>query len=303
MGLQKLESTTTVYYSTPIEARPLSWRRGETRREGKALRFITDGTIGTDSLPREFFNHQLLECDAKNADALAAFVSEWGAPYSPYRFDAHCIYSPPDFEGGRVKHNQLGKKHKAAVEETNPYIDDGWLAYDAISLSEAAATIELLQSFVYLMHDTIRARYDADNSPCAGRSANEERAAHLAQQFRDSARAINAAACHPMQIVANDFLRVDIRQDFPRGLTSAICNQIIEAVNDDVSPWRACKSCGHIFKRKQGGSEKADSDSAYCCKKCADRQRQREYRAKKRKAAQPKGSEHRGKAKGGVDNG
>lgn len=209
-----------------------------------------------DRLPVEFFNHQLMECDAADPDALASFVSAWGLPFHPSRFD-------PEYKAGKawpaIRETEALKDQEPNSRSTS---GGAWLA---ITAAEARATVELLQGVVLQIREYVRGA--ADDIPDLG--------------------AVNAGACSLWRAVYLG--QIDKENAYStRGLTNAICNQIMEAIADTQTPWVECKSgCGAVFKQKQPADpakHPRKRPSEFCSEKCKNRQGQRDKREKRKQA-------------------
>ena len=280
-----LERKTKVYrHGTPVSICPYTWRRFNVSVDGQALRLKrlkdsgTENCITLDELPREFFNHQLLECKTRNDDgsfdthSLAAFVEAWGLPLSPYRFCNRSYVAPDD-------------ELAAAMELTDSMNADGPMR--ALSIAEAALTIECLQHAVYLIHEAIRAN-DSDE----GLGPLDDVSLDLIIALYP----IDLAARLPVVI----FPHVGAEHMEQRGVTAAICTQIVETIADKDTPWRECAApdCNKrfgvpvIFKYQQNDKEDAqrNPNAEYCSVKCRERRKKQRQRAARREA--------NGKAKG-----
>ena len=210
------------------------------------------------SLPVEFFNHQLMECNPEDEGDLRRFLSEWGFPYHPFTGGV-----PECVSDGAVDEWVDASGETAALAFSYVRKFPRGSAGDVISACEARSSIRRLQDAVTSICDFLK-----------GVSGDVEEALGI----------INSATCNPC-IAAHGA----IYDGMPYGsrfskvglLTPAICNQIVETLADDA-PWRecACDGCGRIFKRKQtDGVLTPSRDSIYCCKKCEERQKKRNQRA------------------------
>ena len=144
-----------------------------------------------------------------------------------------------------------------------PWMPPVWANGCAISTTEAALCLEMLQTSVTALMERIRDGAQISNA-----------------QFEP----FNACTMNPLRLATTapgaKALGGHGVQDAYLSLTAAICNQVVDTFADDT-PWRecACVGCGRIFKRKQGKANKPTSDSYYCCKRCEERQKKRNQSA------------------------
>lgn len=261
--------------------------------------------LDLDSLPIEFFNHQLFETytnkkNESSPDSTLQFMEEWGLLFSPLRNNWACL-------GGW---QFLETMSMQGVKETDFLLNRvPELQGKAVSKLEADITRIVLQEIVYFLRKYIR-------------SGNTDSVS--LQMIREP---LNAASCYPFQLVnpSADGIEdafLDAREIFKRLnkeatseevelldsfieegqrriarlmdrsldemglLTSAICNQIIQSIHNTDLPWRECayEKCKAIFKYSQSSAQTPNGDSAYCCPKHSDNQRQiRRYRKLKDK--------------------
>ena len=217
------------------------------------------GEMLARDLPTEFFNHELMACDCDDFQSLQDFVTRWGFPYSPYR------YSP---FGARLLRRGRGRRTATdAMELTDSLRRD---FHAVISLAEVKHAIGSLQWVVAEMRNSV-----------------------VGKEFANFTPLLNAATCNALSAsVVTDskpgVARMFVTDSKPgvywetERLTSAVCNQMVEAMADEA-PWRicACEGCGIPFKRKQSRDSNADSrkNSKYCSEACQQRQKKRNMRA------------------------
>lgn len=208
-----------------------------------------------NSLPTEFYAHQLLEVDTGNRASVHGFVRSWGLPFSPLRYSECCVCPSSELEErGRMgieRTNELGSRYSVAYAER------------IISFEEAAATIDLLQAVTYQLFAVILAEVEGR---CFEKGFCSD--------------PINAVSCNGLLLESMPSSTCTRPGYVPLGsLTSAIANQMIEVINDHAE-WKicACDGCGKPFKHKQTERKNPDSKSIYCCQKCAERQRKRNQR-------------------------
>lgn len=336
-----LKEKTVVYEETPDVIEPISWRKfdaieeityeidtsdlefqyelienavGLTPDYSKGLKFYigiqskerdNENKLSTDSLPIEFFNHQLFETytnkkNKENPDATLLFMEEWGLLFSPLRNNWGCL------DGWQF----LEAMSMQGVKETDFLLEHApELCGKAVSKLEADTTRVVLQEIVYFLRKHIRSG-GADISSL--------------QMIRGP---LNASSCYPLQLIdpsvdgikdaslsAKELLKLLNREATSEEealldsfierdrlkmsrfedktlsemglLTSAICNQIIQSVRNTNLPWRECayEKCDVIFKYSQSEARTPNADSAYCCPKHSDNQRQiKQYRKQKAK--------------------
>jgi hypothetical protein len=216
-----------------------------------------------ENLPVEFFNHELLAVDIDNEAAVFEFVTLWGFPYSPKRF-------------GELATLQAYSDTRA-IEKTNELVSRLGTDYYCISRDEVVESLTMLQTCVRGLFSIIKGETEwFDFQP------------------------INQAATNTHYIQSNGtyvLAQQSLTATTSSGgqLTQAICNQIIDAIEDSAD-WRDCKNekCSRVFKRQRSfGSSKQPkygpvSDSEYCSDRCreAQKSRERRRRAKERRAAE-----------------
>lgn len=205
-----------------------------------------------DTLPTEFFSHQLLDVDLSNELSVFRFLCEWGFPYSPARNNELCCGN----------YGSLFFSSKEGIFETEDILKNGNTPRICISIKEAVSTLAVFQSIVSMMFDAI----ENDSTPLLDMEP------------------VNAASCNPFYLISYPSISLSSPQmtDLEhRGmLTCAIANQIIDAMRDEA-PWKkcACVGCRVLFKRKQSGRNNPDSKSIYCSSRCEQKQCKRNQRA------------------------
>lgn len=207
-------------------------------------------------LPTEFYAHQLLEVDVSDRASVYVFVRSWGLPFSPLRYNPHCI-CPDGFAVDEALE---------AIEGTRRLELDYPALYSRriISQAEAVSTIKLFQMIVEQLFTVVRAELSGQ-----------------ASQDGLCVDPINAVSCNGFVLDYRPCSDRFTAGYVPLGmLTSAIANQIIEVVNDRAE-WKicACEGCEKPFKHKQTDRKNPDSKAQFCCQKCAERQRKRNQRA------------------------
>lgn len=217
-----------------------------------------------DELPREFFNHQLFD-DVP----IREFMERWGLLYSPLRNNPSCLNGWENLE-------LLSEK---GVEETEELLYR-FPEYAGIAVSklEAEATRSVLREAVLLMRDYIV------KASRPGKRSNREYQSLLESYYKMS-QVFSGGSCNNYGFIRMGYL-FSQDSDGPLGLrflgqlTSAICNQVIDALKDVDEPWRKCarEGCDVIFKVQQSNAVAPHKDSRYCCVKCADTQRKRNNR-------------------------
>ena len=205
-----------------------------------------------DTLPTEFFSHQLSDVDLCSEESLFNFLCKWGFPYSPARNDKSCLEN----------YGSISSESLEGIHETEEILKEGSVLRICISRKEAVSTIRAFQTIVEMMFDSLKGGKDIpmDMGP------------------------INAASCNPFYLIgwpshSEHSLKMTRLAD--RGmLTCAIANQIIATISDPL-PWKKCRcdGCKVMFKRKQSGRGNPDSKSIYCSTKCEQRQCKRNQRA------------------------
>lgn len=271
---------------------------------GTGSGFAPSTWMTADSLPIEFFSHQLFDYDPFDKEDVSRFVSEWGMPFSPQRNATFCLK-----DWGIVwQYAQTGIAETWNLEEALTKTDTNSaeaaliekLESGELSEESLVSEVERLRANVcidtignvissmeasttlFVLQETVRTMLDITES-----------GGWVSDELDRALNVLYAGSCNPRTVLSNKYwyrggisnLGSDLRY---RGqLTSAICNQIIEAV-EDTAPWRkcACEGCGRIFKRKQSKSGNPDSDSIYCSDKCMERQKKRNQRSAAKNRAQ-----------------
>lgn len=251
-----------------VQAEGISWPIGRVRPYGAG--FVMEPEERRNSLPIEFWNHELLDADFhRDEDALMAFMTQWGIPYHPMRnspyLDVHLMR-----ELGIV---ETDKEAKAFLPKPRPGEVDAVGVFRPSRTSPAipyASRKEVTGALRYLQFFVGKTIYGVGGF-----------ADHIAFET------INHAACNPLALRMPEdgcaiYFDTSGRSLRTKGLlTSAICNQIIDSFSDEAS-WRrcACEGCFRVFKRRRPGKEgvRPDSDSKYCCLTCKNRQAKRNQR-------------------------
>jgi hypothetical protein len=237
---------------------------------------ITPFAKELSELPVNFFSTELLEVDTTDDKSLTSFIEKWGFPFSAYRFwpDVGPIKIPGRekydlFENVGIRATDLLWRLTEWSAETSQHTD----FFIGVSKSEAISTLTAMQDGVrslFKMLDDSASRqaanneippypYDSDLSYFNYGASNKYSIAMLDEEgFFEYEHAINAS---------------------DKGLTSAICNQVIEAIHNERE-WVQCKAegCGRWFKSKRGTSAPR-SNSEYCSVRCANKQVKRNQRA------------------------
>lgn len=222
---------------------------------------VNDNRLMTaGNLPTEFFNHQLMDCDADNYISLCDFVGEWGLPFSPCRYTSLGAYVLPRGKARKLADEAM-KQHAKIGERSNPV---------AISIAEARHAIKTLQWVVAELRKAVK------GEPC-----------------EDFTATLNAALCNGYVLgrrVGSTARNVHIVTETRASLTNpweserltcAICNQILDAMADEA-PWRICEACGIPFKQKQSkvkATQKPRIQPKCCCERCHDRNKKRNQKA------------------------
>lgn len=278
-----------------------------------------DHVYEPDSLPIEFFNHEIMDYGAKDEIEDAKRIVEcFGVPYGINDKQTKNFYRslflgqielPPQaaktVEEARQKYiarshenNVVQDMSKEAFEE---YLLLDWKMYDlreyledyVCTLNEVSGALKSLRYDFLAVMAFIDSRGVFAGSPVKKRFYDGVQVSE--DDLEKAIREINQSAYTSLALtydekVSGYLLGFSFGGDnlFRNALTSAAAMQFIEAVND-ATPWRRCKKCGRLFKyqinerRRQAAKKvnggKGHEDAAYCCKKCADAGRQSAYRA------------------------
>lgn len=231
------------YPKKKLTAFPVGWHLAEnnTYKLNDDLYVTTCGNY-RDSLPVEFFSHQMMELDISNDNELVSFMSRYGILNHPSRFGLGANFSSflsfDDLESAKRKTDS------AMFTESHA----NGISYVVVSLDEARAAAYDLQHDIDFMFKYIRGDIDIWN-----------------------ARYINAGAAAQYRISQHERVFPDC------SLTNAVCNQVIDFIKDDTRDIRECPRCHRLFKRFQpketGANNKTNrkpSRSKYCSKTCQD---------------------------------
>lgn len=273
-----------MYSNSLVSAGASYWVKGPTIRFSScggtriAYAHTPDASGGLhtlDSLPIEFFNHELMGVDADDESQVFDFVKEWGFPFSPFRTNEKTIEQLANLIDFDTHANAIGASENALNNAIYANCDDlpgvSVVGRDVISFEEAKATIAELQNCVTMLYAILE---------------NEGRDLMMSVKAKLMLGVVNACSNNPIRIGSIQVIGSDLdRTTGQITLTNAICNQIIDVVSDPA-PWRLCanqngrKPCGRIFKHKRTESKTPDVDARFCCKKCSDADKQRRKRAK-----------------------
>ncbi|MGI6216878.1 MAG: hypothetical protein ACOYIK_04625 [Coriobacteriales bacterium] len=278
---RKLREETIVYENSPIGVLSFYWYSGEVEKftcgesEGYSFKPYkpkknkpgtdTPGTFH-DSLPVEFFSHELMEVVPEDETSLRRFLEGWGFPFSPARNNPSSLTWIKD----ESERDTLRRGMECTDSLQGKFEDDSFFlhCFPVISECEAISTIECLQACIRSMFWQIEGE-------------EWERAI-----FPNWQGFIEAGARHNLEITAYGVPSMNPPRrstlDSWGLLTSAICNQVIDAIADPA-PWRKCvnEKCGRIFKYTRSDAKKPHCDAVYCCKQCGIAKRTRKSRSKK----------------------
>lgn len=260
----------------------------EANKEKTALISNKQISFVLDSLPSEFFSHDIYDLDINDEQQLFDFTLKWGLLYSPMR----SFYSYQQF-----RHNYYEKRwrlsawaytsdnkelepkipnknffHDAAIARTDEvtplkYESDSILYMrDFISIDEVRASIKFYQDFANCLFDNLSPEKEWPNKDWS--------------LFEIMKTVINKSAYQPMQF--------ETAIDRPTAsLTSLVSAQILR-VCASSEKWIKCQCtdssvpCKRYFKRRyyenrnENQIKRQRSESLmrekYCCKKCCDNQ-------------------------------
>ncbi|MEG0791956.1 MAG: hypothetical protein RSG23_10040 [Gordonibacter sp.] len=237
--------------------------------------------IESDGLPTEFFSRELLEVDTRDDEQVRAFVGEWGIPFSPARHsDDFLFFNLPL----RRRHDRGIKKTRYVASKARKEIPSEYELFDAavsVSVEEAKASLDTMKMLARWLMSEI-------SEPGSGRDLTKrtdqflgfwpESMLEAGVQSDYWAHAVNSGTANP-HFVSSIYSRTPSQQSKNQSLTSGICNQIIDFLNDDAL-LKICKcgGCDRVFKRKRTGSSNPNSDAIYCSDSCMERQKKRNQR-------------------------
>jgi len=225
-------------------------------------------------IPVEFFSHELMDVSTESDDDIFSFINEWGMPYM-----RGVEKSVTDSVLRRCP-----REVAAAYREINPYKH-----IEVIPASYPRTVIDNLQLAVAGMFRIIKTGvYVPVIDPETLELDNDT-------FFNDYLVSEYATGMRRCTVDFSDIEPSHTEFRFlenETGLTSAICNQILDFIDDPAIPWIcAAKGCKRIFKRQRhfhGGRENINSasDSVYCSDRCREKDKQRKLREREKAAAQ-----------------
>ncbi|MCL2654915.1 MAG: hypothetical protein FWD65_04350 [Coriobacteriia bacterium] len=206
-------------------------------------------------LPTEFFSHELMDLDIEDDDQLFDFTNNWGAALDPQPFadimDLSFLiehYLPSDFVENA---NGIVQLHEVTeIKRTLHALKDAAHNIFKVMCNE----LQELPSNAILYYGAAGRQMITQSGSGAWTGGSNI----LDGSFVSNRRAV--------------------------GLTSAICNQIIDFIADPAVPWICeARDCERIFKRqrrfqKSHGKVSPVSDSIYCSDRCREREKQRRRR-------------------------
>lgn len=263
-------SEITCTYNAPLRFRPepTIWPVGAVKRvvdeEGRVIgyRMDPDEVEYINGLPVEFFNHQVADLDLEDEEAIFAFVTKWGFPFTPsgvgYEvFGADALedkyLSDEELPDTQTVWEKCGLKvgyypDSAKGEQRYPY---GQEAY-AISLREVRISLAMVRELRRLLFESIMNGED--------------------ECFWERESYLGAAEQQPWTVPEITIAE----QGLPSlgFLTQAIANQIRASLLDDTE-WRECVTCHRLFQYKQSKKKLDDrgkkrKDSFYCSTFCQE---------------------------------
>lgn len=248
----------------PVSVAPVSWMAwGEVEtlyKGGEVVGFYNvsvndDSPIDADTLPVEFFNHEILGFDG-TTDAARAFVGRFGAPYSPdestiqsddleafYRDVMRGAVALPDDLAAAVR--SFVSEHGNTRNRLTFTLFRDSLTDRVISLAEIARSLETLKNAFRSILAAMDAEIPEPN----------------AQGFYDGSEPLDDTLLFAVNSWADnaDMVTCGTPVVYPAAymgaFLGAVCSQFIAAMKDP-EPWRRCRCCGRLFKRKVNLTEK-----------------------------------------------
>ncbi|ACV23652.1 Uncharacterised protein [Slackia heliotrinireducens] len=133
------------YGTIPECVSRIRWAVGEVgHARGSGYYLMPCGNM--DSLPVEFWNHQLLAVDPQNPADVARFIGEWGVPYHPIRNNPSATEEQRIECGIRATEAERLANLPSFLGRERVLGNGAWPSY--ISETEAAASLEWLQNLV-----------------------------------------------------------------------------------------------------------------------------------------------------------
>ena len=209
-------------------------------------------------IPTEFYNHQLMDIDSSCENSIFDAMSKWGPIFSPER---------------SIKRTKSIKETERLTKSTGFE-----LGGTTISLLEAQDAITCLQKSALSLFSVLREPEDISH-------AIEWETADLLLRAGAGYNRI-----HIHHLYLNNPVNTDIRKNIGStsggflGLTTAICHQIFDSIEDTSADWKVCalERCDRIFKHQQRrlfDPNRKPSDKVLCCsEKHADTAKKRRQR-------------------------
>lgn len=275
LRLLKQETQIITNEQSPVKVAPASWTSwGEVKPlycdDGHLWGFLNVSTaddipISSDDLPIEFYNHEVADFTGNEGD-ICAFLGRFGAPYLP---DESAAFAA---ELGAVYVELL--RGRVAVPDdiaamVDAYIMESWhdeleFFYDEL-LWQGEYDDDIFYGFAVSLRDMLKDRVITFKEVALSLGS-------MQGAFRSILAAIDGAIDEPnaqgfydgAAALDNDAFRIvnfwtyypDMAgrsgQDRPRpygAMVGAISSQFVRTLKDP-EPWRRCRCCGRLFKRK-----------------------------------------------------
>lgn len=246
--------------------------------------YALDDARTLDDLPYEFFSHQFMEVNPSSNDDVLDLAANFGIMEHPGRLGKALIGGCESFGGVSADYYSYLEFGTTKFAKLYTPITDGFdVDADDIDALHTALFEAIGLSYNILYKDEIEF---VGTTFMEMRLAIADLQCAIAQLFeflrgeRDDwplAYLVNSGASNP------SYIALEKSPFETMSLTSAICNQIIDTIEDE-HPWKQCQcdGCDRMFKKFQGRikpkTDKNPSDAIYCCKACQDRQGQRNRR-------------------------
>lgn len=240
--------------SNSIDVAPCYWPRADRREMINGIDTLC-ASLGfgdypfLNSLPQEFYLHELMDIDPTSDKAVEMFSRKWGMPYHPARWCNASLTGGCGYDLGLINSFIAETEKTASIESYDSYL----------SIREASEALSFLQRLVNC--------FDAF---LAGKTPQ-------VKDFFMLWSIQQTAACGDDVFLNGASYSEMFRQAWggiPNfTITNAIANQII-ATAKDATPYRRCAWCGRSFKYRRSSTTKPaktprkQSSSIYCCQKC-----------------------------------
>jgi len=286
------------------------WPYGETKVREGGFEIVQPATelLSLEALPVETFNHEVLHIgriiedqqghydfsDIGLVNELAAFIADFGLPYSMIRNDNEIAlllercgtWKNRLLSGVRQteairwpSHLETDDSHLSGADTPQPRL--------FISFDEAAVVLDIFQTLVRWTLD-YPTRFSTPTlvkgkpvfQPDGSLLASNAPELVCVRRFFEAGSGVRTY--HNLPLFAGREI-AEVHQDNGT-LTEALWMQLSDTVNTDRRRWRHCEYCGRIFKEHRKMNRTTKTSIHYCCTTCLNYARaQKSKKARQRK--------------------